>query len=205
MVAFDVDGVLADSVHGFTRWAQRRLGVADAELGPFDDYTDFLTRWPAHHHEALGRLFCEVYVDGAHGVYDQSAVIEGALDGVWSLHEAGLASGFVTRRPSALHRLTRDWLTRAGFPTLPLRHADGGLPKAPRVRDLGALVMVEDSPVEAEDLAAAGVRVLLRHEPYNARVERAGVVRCAGWAAVLEQARVWLPNHHDALQDVATL
>lgn len=181
MIAFDVDGVLADSIHGFDRWAARRFGVETAALGPFDDYENPEGRWPEPHRLALGRLYHEVYHDGAHGVYGASEPIEGALDAVTRLHRAGIAAGYVTRRRSALGALTRAWLTRHGFPELPLRHADGDTPKAPLVRSIGATLMVEDSPSEALAIAADGVRVLLRHEPYNAAIEAANVTRCRGW------------------------
>ena len=202
VVAFDVDGVLADSIHGFDAWACAHFGVSDAEVGPLDDYADPISRWPAQHHAALQRAFVEAYFSGAHGVYERAQVIPGALDGVRALAEAGLASGYVTRRPSTLHALTRAWLERHGFPSLPLAHADGEQPKAPHVRALGARVMVEDSPKEAAALARAGVQVLLRHEPYNARLAAPGVVRCDGWDAVLARAlaaaRGGLPEHGTA-------
>ena len=188
MVAFDVDGVLADSIHGFNRWALLRFGLSEAALAPFDAYDDYLTRWPAHVQDELEVVFTEVFFHGAHGVYEGADVIPGALQGVRRLHEAGLASGYVTRRPSALHALTRAWLERHGFPDLPLEHADGEHPKAPRVRALGAQVMVEDSPAEAAALACAGVQVLLRHEPYNADLAVDGVVRCDGWTPIVRRA-----------------
>jgi len=189
MIAFDVDGVLADSIHGFDRWAARRFGVATASLGPFDDYENPESRWPEPHRLELERLYHEVYHDGAHGVYDASEPVDGALDAVTRLQRAGLAAGYVTRRRSALGVLTRAWLTRHGFPDLPLRHADGATPKAPLVRSIGATVMVEDSPTEALAIAADGVHVLLRHEPYNASVAAANVTRCRDWGEIEACAR----------------
>ena len=188
MIAFDVDGVLADSIHGFNRWALLRFGVHEDELAPFDAYDDYLTRWPRHVQDELAAVFYEVFFHGSHGVYEQADVIPGALEGVLRLREMGLASGYVTRRPSSLNALTRSWLERHGFPELPLEHADGEHPKAPRVRGMGAQVMVEDSPEEAAALAGAGVRVLLRHEPYNAGLAVDGVVRCDGWTRIVQRA-----------------
>jgi len=188
VVAFDVDGVLADSIHGFNRWALLRFGLSESELAPFDAYDDYLTRWPRHVQDELVEVFTEVFFHGAHGVYEGADVLPGALHGVQRLHAAGLASGYVTRRPGALHALTRTWLERHGFPDLPLEHADGEHPKAPRVRAVGAQVMVEDSPEEASALVGAGVRVLLRHEPYNAGLALDGVLRCDDWTHIVQRA-----------------
>jgi hypothetical protein len=48
--------------------------------------------------------------------------------------------------------------------------------------------MVEDAPVEAGALAADGLTVLLRHEPYNASFDAPGVERCDGWPVITRRA-----------------
>lgn len=189
MVAFDVDGVLADSIHGFVDVALRITGADPAELGRFDDYADPLGPWPERYRPQVADLFRAAYFEGAHGVYGDAPPVAGALDGVRALHGAGLAVGYVTRRPATLHDLTRGWLRRHGFPELPLHHAPSGAGKAPQVRALRATVMVEDAPHEAEALAAEGVAVLLRHQPYNAAFAAPGVERCDGWDAIQRRAR----------------
>ena len=108
--------------------------------------------------------------------------------GVRTLHAAGLAGGYVTRRPDTLHTLTVAWLRRHGFPELPVHHAPKGVGKAPQVRALRARVMVEDAPAEANALAADGLTVLLRHEPYNASFDAPGVERCDGWPEIARRA-----------------
>jgi hypothetical protein len=188
MVAFDVDGVLADSIHGFVRLALRETGADPAELGRFDDYADPFTPWPERFRPRVQELFQRAYFAGEHGVYGDADVVPGALDGVRTLHAAGLAGGYVTRRPDTLHALTRDWLRRHGFPDLPVHHAPKGVGKAPQVRALHARVMVEDAPVEAGALAADGVTVLLRHEAYNASFDAPGVERCDGWPTIARRA-----------------
>ena len=188
MVAFDVDGVLADSIHGFVRLALRETGADPTELGRFDDYADPFTPWPERLRPRIQELFHRAYFGGEHGVYGDAEVVAGALEGVRSLHAAGLAGGYVTRRPDALNALTRAWLLRQGFPDLPLHHAPRGVGKAPPVRALRARVMVEDAPAEASALAADGLTVLLRHEPYNASFAAAGVERCDGWPVIARRA-----------------
>lgn len=188
MVAFDVDGVLADSIHGFVRLALRETGADPAELGRFDDYADPFTPWPERFRPRVQELFQRAYFGGEHGVYGDADVVPGALVGVRELHAAGLAGGYVTRRPDTLNALTRDWLRRHGFPALPVHHAPRGVGKAPHVRALRARVMVEDAPLEASALAADGLTVLLRHEPYNAAFDAPGVERCDGWPAIARRA-----------------
>ena len=189
-VAFDVDGVLADSIHGFVRLALRETGADLAELGRFDDYADPFTPWPERFRPQVQDLFQRAYFGGEHGVYGDADVIPGALEGVWTLHAAGIAGGYVTRRPDTLNALTRAWLERHGVPELPVHPAPKGIGKAPQVRALHASVMVEDAPIEADALAAAGVTVLLRHEPYNASFDAPGVERCDGWPAIARRALV---------------
>ncbi|MDF1521635.1 MAG: hypothetical protein P1P87_02300 [Trueperaceae bacterium] len=188
MVAFDVDGVLADSIHGFVRLALRETGADPAELGRFDDYADPFTPWPERFRPRVQELFQRAYFAGEHGVYGDADVVPGALEGVRALHAAGLAGGYVTRRPATLHELTRDWLRRRGFPDLPVHHAPKDVGKAPQVRALRARVMVEDAPVEAGALAAEGLVVLLRHEAYNGAFEAPGVERCDGWPTIARRA-----------------
>ncbi|MFN2322004.1 MAG: hypothetical protein ABR510_03490 [Trueperaceae bacterium] len=190
MVAFDVDGVLADSIHGFVRLALRETGADPAELGRFDDYADPFTPWPERFRPRVQELFQRAYFRGEHGVYGDADVVPGALEGVWALHIAGLAGGYVTRRPDTLSVLTLDWLLRHGFPELPVHHAPKGVGKAAQVRALGAGVMVEDAPVEARALAADGLTVLLRHEAYNASFDAPGVERCDGWPTIARRALV---------------
>lgn len=188
MVAFDVDGVLADSIHGFVRLALRETGADRAELGSFDDYADPFTPWPERHRPQVEALFQRAYFGGEHGVYGDADVLPGALEGVRTLHAAGLAGGYVTRRPDTLNALTRAWLQHRGFPDLPVHHAPRGIGKAAQVRALRASVMVEDAPIEAGALAADGLTVLLRHEPYNAAFNAPGVERCDGWPAITRRA-----------------
>lgn len=188
MVAFDVDGVLADSIHGFVRLALRETGADPAELGRFDDYADPFTPWPSRFRPRVQELFQRAYFSGEHGVYGDADVVPGALEGVRALHAAGIAGGYVTRRPDTLSAITLDWLLRHGFPELPVHHAPKGVGKAAQVRALGARVMVEDAPVEARALAEDGLTVLLRHEAYNASFDAPGVERCDGWPTIARRA-----------------
>ena len=181
MITFDIDGTLAETFQGFHNFITATFDIDHADVREHVDYHDPLGSYPIEHHERIRPYMTAVFQYGEHDVLSRAATLPHALATVHRLHARGLVRGYVTRRNPRLKPLTQAWLDAQGFPNKPLIHVEECEPKSGRVRELGADVMVEDAPHEAEELAGAGLKVILIDRPYNREVAGAGITRVHNW------------------------
>jgi uncharacterized HAD superfamily protein len=181
MITFDIDGTLAETFRGFHAFITQKLSIDTVTVREHVHYHDPLASYPDVHHEDIRPYMKSALQFGEHGVLSDVATLPHALETLTKLHQRGLVSGYVTRRNPRLKPLTQDWLTRQGFPNKPLIHVEEDEAKSHRVRELGGQVMVEDAPHEADELASAGLKVILIDQPYNREVKGQGITRVRTW------------------------
>jgi len=99
----------------------------------------------------------------------------------------------VTARPLEMQIATQHWIQRH-FPMIPSHHIyhaknvhhyshHGGRSKAEILHELGAKVMVEDSPIYARECVERGIPVLLYNKPWNQQ-EIPGTKRVHSWKEI---------------------
>jgi uncharacterized HAD superfamily protein len=181
MITFDIDGTLAETFTGFHDFIATTFNINRSDVREHIDYHDPLGSYPSEHHERIRPYLTAVFQYGEHGVLSQAATLPHALATLHALHDRNLVRGYVTRRNPRLKPLTQAWLDDCGFPAKPLIHVEENEPKSVRVRELGADVMVEDAPHEAEEIASAGLKVILIDRPYNREVTGTGITRVHNW------------------------
>jgi uncharacterized HAD superfamily protein len=194
MITFDIDGTLAETFKGFHDFIATTFAFNQGEVREHTHYHDPLGSYPAEHHERIRPYLTAVFQYGEHDVLARAATLPHALDTLHALHARNLVRGYVTRRNPRLKPLTQAWLDEHGFPSQPLIHVEEDEPKSVRVRELGADVMVEDAPHEAEELAQAGLNVILIDRPYNREVAGTGITRVHTWLEFEDALRQHLKN-----------
>lgn len=111
--------------------------------------------------------------------------VTGAVLAVQQLYEAGMLAGYVTRRSATSHFVTREWLTKHDFPIAPLRCVGTDDPetayancKSAASRELGAAIILDDSPNEVRTARMNGFNAQLIDPPIG-RSERMALLEKA--------------------------
>lgn len=173
-VALDVDGVIANTLETLQDILREEFGLLNLELeGPHYDLTQY---FPAALRKEAERLIRHAYATDYRGVYSRAYPYPQAVEVAQELERRGLLRGYVTRRPVAVSRTTYEWLDWWEFPRKEVCFA-GPAGKAPWVRHLGASIIVEDSPHEAEQISADGLEVFLLRRSYNQHYSGPRVIR----------------------------
>lgn len=202
MIAFDIDGVIADTNKAVFEYVRNTLGVSPS--GPVTEYHGIHLAYPIEFQDEVKELVRLAFKYDAGGVYSYAGVIDGALDAVYQVDDKGLFAGYITRRPDRVKLQTISWLDYYHFPVKPIKFHDGTPNKAQAMRELGATVIIEDSPKEAKALYDEGFKVVLVETEYNTsapkRIERALTVGDAvfwaleyldGYSALVEANERW--------------
>lgn len=189
----DVDAVLADTANAILG----RLNQAHALQLCLDDVTEYYVDVWLGDRPELGELRTRLLYDNA--FYGALRPLADAVEGVRALVREGPCY-FITARPEEFREVTAEWVARQGFPA--------GIPvictwhKAELAGELGLTHFAEDSPEQAERLAAAGLEVFLFDYPWNRHVVcapnggkgegaaaggRGRIVRVRSWREVLRE------------------
>lgn len=95
-------------------------------------------------------------------VFTKAPVIRGAVEGVRRLTANGKFI-YLTARPEWSNAITREWLTRHGFPNAPIIHSTN---KAEVAMRLSVSLAIDDAPHEIKSLSKV-CTVLVPAQPYN--------------------------------------
>lgn len=181
-LVLDLDGVLANTQETLRDLLRAEFGLSSLELdGP--DY-DAKNYFPEALRPEAERIIRHAYATDYGGVYSRAYPYPQAVEVARELWRQGVLRGYVTRRPAAMSRVTHEWLDCWEFPKETVCFA-GPEGKAPWMRRLEANLIVEDSPAEAEAIAAAGLKVLLLRRSYNQHYAGSRVVRIDDLSQVL--------------------
>lgn len=130
-------------------------------------------------------------------------VVPGAQQAVAKLREMGFDLVVVTSRQLVIEKDTREWLAR-NFPASAFRDIAFGnhwglegrkIRKVDLCRELGAVMLIDDSLAYAEEIASAGMQALLfdlnGEYPWNSVKGElpSGITRVTSWSGVLEYVK----------------
>ena len=165
-IGIDIDGVLVDTIRHSAAFISDRMGKpvsawdiihGGSDIADIDDY------FKKYGHELLG-----VLPPYEHAVEVISDLCVG--------HDVYLVSA----RGEYNRSVTEAWLERHGIqPMAVILTGGAGKLSICHYRDIG--VFVEDSPLNARDLAEAGIQVLLLETDYNRYLSHPGVTHCQNW------------------------
>ncbi|MGE5329172.1 MAG: 5' nucleotidase, NT5C type [Deltaproteobacteria bacterium] len=91
---------------------------------------------------------------------------------------------FISSRGSQTLDESRIWFGKYGLPKENLFFTSGN-PKAGLCKEFELDLFIEDSPKNAEEIADAGILVLLLDAFYNSNFEKEGIVRCKNWEEII--------------------
>lgn len=168
-VGLDLDNVIVDIVA-----AARTVLAADVGIDP-DHIINTNIYWDpfTHQDEEIARR-----LKPDHAFWDRQDLLlnapelPGSLDAAKSLHEAGILTCFITRRPPTVDLLTGRWLHERNYPLVPVIHVGNTdevhyfkLCKSSACLEYGVTHMVDDQAHEVESLIKAGIKAILVDAP----------------------------------------
>jgi 5'-nucleotidase len=156
-VGVDLDGVCYPFVDSFRLWAEHCAG---RRFGPIECW-DFYKEWGHTTPEFLALM-----ESGCHAgvVFHLGAPIDGALDGVRAIHDAGHDVVICTTRGDYAHGATFGWLHRWGFP-----YSEVIITAEKARHDID--VLIDDGPHNVAALRDAGRRAVVFDQPWNRHVD----------------------------------
>ncbi len=176
MFALDIDGVIANSQDACLLHVCRTLGVGVERLTPCTTW-NIADCFPEEERPAAASLIRRAYTHNEGQIYTLARQIPGALDAALFLHQRELLKAYITSRPEAVRSITSDWLSREGFPLVPVYHTEN---KAGAMTKARALVLIEDNPLAILALREASANVIIFDAPYNRELPG---IRISDWPA----------------------
>lgn len=160
LLAIDVDSTLHDY------WSQFR--AAALELHGVDLPYEHQTEWAVP--QLTGAQLGEV-IDHTHRDEQilQGALYPGAAEAIAGWREAGHRILITTHRRPEAHAVTEQWLRLVGVPFDELRC---GYLKVQHCTEVGAELLIDDSPTNMVQALEAGVAVATLRHPWNAALCR---------------------------------
>ena len=185
-IAVDFDDILLDCNSSLALFHNNRYGTSYCR----DDIRSWHLEktWGCTYEEMVKRVN-EWYFSDEHG---GSVPMPGSQEAVVSLarnHELHI----VTSRPEQIRDRTEEWLRRH-FPKMfsgthfTGHFWNGAKNKSDVCRQLGVALLIEDSPLHAQNVASAHIPVLLMDSPWNQELDADGqkIIRIKKWQDVLD-------------------
>jgi uncharacterized HAD superfamily protein len=165
-IGIDIDGVLVDTIRHSAAFLSDRMGMPVSAwdiVHGFGDIKDIDRHFAENGEALLGTL----------PPYDHAVEVIGRLCVVADVY-------LVSARAEFNRSVTEAWLERHGIrPREVILTGGAGKLATCHYRNIG--IFVEDSPLNARDLADAGITILLLETDYNRYLQHPGVTHCADW------------------------
>lgn len=186
----DLDGVCFDFVNAFRCFLNDKLPIflEEEEITSYYWYetTDITKKDFYEQFDKFG--------DEGHG-YRHLKLLDGAVEGLRAIHEAGHKIYYITNRPLYALQDTIDCLEEHGFPQRENLHFAGGPQgkgkKAPLIHKFNIDVFIDDSPRTVSQLAAnTRAQIYCRNYKFNEHLDDNDgkwFRRVNNWAEFLEQ------------------
>jgi len=171
-IGFDIDGVIVDTI------SAAAVAISDF-LGCEVTCEDVIFRFDEIHEVH------DYWIKNAHKFLCCSPPIEGVCAHINELlneHELY----FISARGIELLDESRNWFENYGLPKDNLFFTSGE-PKAGVCKELGLDLFIEDSPKNAQEIALAGIPVLLMETEYNKDYADEKIVRCKDWDELMQK------------------
>jgi uncharacterized protein len=184
-IAIDIDEVVVEILEKYMNFAAEN-GFKKIKYDEIYSY-DLADVLGVSSKETFGLL--DDFVLG--GKYEDLDFIDGAFEGVNLLKEE-YEIYFITARPKAVLKLTRDFIFNnfriLGDKVLFSGDILGGEKKKERIcEEKGIGLIIEDSELDALRYADFGIKVLLLDKPWNQGIEHENIYRCMSWRDILKK------------------
>lgn len=179
--AIDLDGVCFDFLNAFREQLNSSLGINLKE----EDITDYY--WYENSDEFDEEdFFTEFHSFGMRGGYKDLDVIDGTIEALQKILDAGHELCYITARPNYAFEDTIRALDKHDFPSKErLFFVDSS--KALLMNELGIDVAIDDSPDILQDLKDhTNVHVYCKNYKYNEKLE-CDLVRVNSWKEFLSE------------------
>lgn len=185
-IAFDIDGVIADTTLSVQKRVIEKFGIEPEDLRP-GDYTNIYTLDDKEKQDEINTYIRKLFVEEAE-VYAEAEEIPGAWVGSHLLKPVA----YITRRPDqfGIAEATRIWLMFNGFYQAPVYFIPKGTCKSSKAKELGVDVLIEDSPHEIISCRENGLTTLVMAYPYNESARDENTVVVHNWGDILKWAGV---------------
>lgn len=168
-VGLDIDNVILDIMTSAKLVKANDIGIDPEEIIETGIYFDPFSHENPDVREKLKLTHC--FWDREE-VLLGSPPLKGAINAVKQLHNAGLLSCYITRRPPQVERLTRASLAMHEAPEAPVVHV-GNIEKSQYYAKCKSTVcikygithMVDDQPTEVDALTNAGIKAIIVDAP----------------------------------------
>jgi uncharacterized HAD superfamily protein len=188
-IAIDLDDVVVDIISGISTAYNKKYGTQFT----LSDHTSFgfHTIWNCTPTEAMN----EVYEFYNSPDMEDLQPVAGALDSIRILHQNHTLV-FITSRPTVIEDKTHTWIKKhLATLSIPIYHTnqfsaetEAKVTKSSICKKLSVEIIVEDSPINTEDCASAGIKVLLFDRPWNKEVANSNTItRVKNWDEILEK------------------
>jgi len=168
-VGLDLDNVIVDIVASARTVIAADIGIDPEHIIDTNIYWDPFT----HRDEEIAQR-----LKPDHAFWDRQDLLlnapelPGSLQAARSLHEAGILTCFITRRPPIVELLTARWLHERNYPQVPVIHVGNTdevhyfkLCKSSACQTYEVTHMVDDQAHEVETLIKAGIKAILVDAP----------------------------------------
>ena len=195
VVACDFDDVLFDFNRGFCAFHNERYGTTVAYE---DIYTfDMQQVWQLSPEDILTRVHQFYHSPGSHW----TPPIPGSVEALHQLRKT-YSLEIVTSRSQGLQQVTQEYVDRFVPDTFKRIHVTNGFggtegasvrTKSEVCVEIGAVLLIEDAPKHAEEVASKGIPVLMPDRPWNRDRTPEGVTRFHSWdeaVSLIEDHRV---------------
>lgn len=187
IIGFDLDDILFDFVAPMAKWHNATYGTSHTS-NDFFSY-EFHTVWNCEGEEAVDRVWQFYHSDFC----KRALPIAGAVEALRQLAQNHRLI-IVTARPDSMEASTRAWLDTyfpGVFDTVVFtNHYHGSSERRTKssvCTELGVRLFVEDALHNAEDIAGAGIPVLLFDRPWNRTQTLELVTRVFSWDEIVEK------------------
>lgn len=192
IVAFDLDGVCADTTNAVEAKVVDYFGIEKTLLHPGSDYNNV-------YHLDDTQLKDEVneYVDYLFK-HDASIYLNATpIKGVWLSSRYIKPIAYITRRPAqhGIEEATLKWLEKEGLFKAPVYFVPRGICKSTVAKDLGVDFIIEDSPAEILSCRENGLATVVMSYHYNKIVQKEDTIVVKDWEEINKWwTETWLPQ-----------
>lgn len=178
-IGIDIDGVVSDSYRAWVRELNQHFGTNILELKNYNLCVDFGVSW-----EEMGKFFEE----NVAYLFQIPEPMAGAKEGIERLLNKGHEITYVTARSLNQKEYTLNWMKKHKIPHEEILFT-GMESKVDYILKWDLEVMLEDFLGNAQEIAEAGVPVLLLDASYNQGELPAGIIRCQDWQEIVARIK----------------
>lgn len=181
-IALDIDGVVADTTKAVKAKVAEAFGIDHKILRQSNDYNNVYKLDNQELHDEVNKYVRQLFLEDS-TVYRDAEEVSGAWYGTRIIKPIA----YITRRPDGfgIAESTHEWLERSGMYKAPVFFIPKGTCKSTKARELGADLIVEDSPYEIVSCRNNGFKTLVFKYPYNVSVVDGDTSVVKNWREII--------------------